>query len=91
MGGLRNRSGFNPNPSAFGLLILPPLATPHQRRFGVSESENEVGEKETEARCTYMLIFNPSGAYDRQTEMELECLVWVETLEVNVGSVLETG
>lgn len=65
---LRNRRRVSLSPSAFGLLILPSLATPTSASVWCSESENEVGDKQTEARCSYMLIFNPSGAYDRQTE-----------------------
>lgn len=67
---LRNRRWVSLSPSAFGLLILPSLATPTSASVWYTESENEVGDEETEAQCSCMLIFNPSGAYDRQTERQ---------------------
>ena len=58
------------SPSVFGLLILPSLATPTSASVWCTESENEVGGEETEVWCSCTLIFNPSGAYDRQTDRQ---------------------
>ena len=47
---LRNRRWVSLSPSAFGLLILPSLATPTSASVWYTESENEVGDEETEAQ-----------------------------------------